>query len=77
VIPVLGLGCPLRKDPCGSPLLSRPRRYSELEAELCRRPQLSPYHTEMCLLLRVSGIAFLNHTQDQLRARLFSFIPGS
>lgn len=76
-MPALGLGCPLGKDPCGSLLLSKPRNCSELEAELCGRPQLSLYNTGTCLLLRVSRIAFLNHTQDQLRARLFSPIPGS
>lgn len=34
VIPALGLGCPLGKDPDGSLLLSGPRSCSELEAEL-------------------------------------------
>lgn len=74
-MPALGLGCPLGKDPCGSSLLSRPRSCSE--AQLCRRPQLSLCDTGMCLLLRVSRIAFLNRAQDQLRDRLFSSIPGS
>lgn len=62
-MPALGLRSPLGKDPHGFLLLSGPRSYSELEAELWKSSALSLWH-RMCLLLRVPRTAHLNNDSE-------------